>query len=139
MNDENQQPENDLGAPELPPFGEQAAPEWEHIAASGESEQTEKTAGLAEAFEFMATGICAYIASRKGAHWMLTPDEAKGFGVAADKVAALYIDGGPLSPWVGLALSVTMIAMPRMMQDAAVEKAKAKQAAADGQQQQEPN
>lgn len=119
MSDSNQKSDMpQLGQPELPPLDG----EWSNGGNS--SPPPEQGAGLKDTFAMLASGLCAFIADRKGAHWNLTTEEAKNFGEAADKVAAQYIDDGQLSPWLALSLVSAMIALPRMALDKSVEKEK---------------
>lgn len=115
---------SDLGKPELPPLDG----EWEQVAQGGEAPQ-QQSAGMADSFAILAQTLFAFIATRKGEHWNLSEIESKNFGEAADKVAALYMDGQQLSPWVGLIMVGGMMIAPRVMIDSAIEKQKAKEQA----------
>lgn len=117
--EDNQQQQNDngLGAPELPTM------EGEFMDAETTSEQPQQQgAGMAELFKMLAVNLCAFVAQRKGEHWNITPIEAESFAEAADKVAGLYIKDGQMSPWLGLGIVVGAFAIPRMAVDAMIKK-----------------
>lgn len=118
---EQQQNDNGLGQPQLPPIdGELIANE------NAEAPPQYQGAGLAEMFKMLGANVCAFIASRKGDHWNMSEVEAASFGEAADKVAGLYIKDGVVSPWIGLAIVVGAFAVPRMAYDAHMQKQKEK-------------
>lgn len=117
--DENKQPsDNGLGEPVLPVHEGEVLRDG---AAPGQ-EQAQQTAGLAPLLSMLFDGISSFIAGRKGEHWKASPEESRNFGEAADKVAALYMDGEQPSPWLGLMLVVGVYAAPRAVMDAHMKK-----------------
>lgn len=113
MENNQQQNDNGLGAPELPPM------DGEFIGAEQVGEQPQQQgAGMAELFKMLAVNLCAFVAQRKGEHWNISAVEADSFAEAADKVAGLYIKDGQMSPWLGLGVVVGAFALPRMAIDA---------------------
>lgn len=114
--------DNGLGDPQLPPLeGEHLGPE------SPGQQQQQETAGLADVFSMLFDGLSGFVAARKGEHWKASPEESTNFGKAADRVAALYMDGQQPSPWLGLILVVGLYAAPRAMVDAHNKKQQEKQ------------
>lgn len=128
---EDQPKQNGLGEPELPPLSGEFIPAGDEPGQQGQ----QQTAGMAELFAMLFSGISSFVASRKGEHWNATADETKAFGDQADKVAALYMQDSQLSPWIGLALVTLAYAAPRVAIDVMIAKQKAKkETPPDGQQ-----
>lgn len=57
------------------------------------------------------------VASRRGAHWKLDPEESKALGEATDKVMEKYLPGMKAGPEVVLLLTAGALVAPRLMQD----------------------
>lgn len=104
--------DNGLGDPQLPPL------EGEHLGPESQGQEQAQSAGMADLFSMLFAGLSGFVAARKGEHWNATPEEVANFGKAADRVAALYMDGQQPSPWLGLMLVVGIYAAPRAMMDA---------------------
>lgn len=109
---EKQPKENGLGDPVLPTH------EGEVLRDDEQPGQQQESAGFAPLFSMLFDSLAGFVASRKGEHWKASPEEAKNFGIEADRVAALYMDGEKPSPWLGLILVVGVYAAPRAMMDA---------------------
>lgn len=57
------------------------------------------------------------VATRRGDHWKIKPDEAQQLGTATDKVLQKYLPNMQTGPEVALCLTAGMVFLPRLMMD----------------------
>lgn len=137
MENENQQNENGLGAPELPPLDGQHIPAGEPDGQGGPApDQLYATAAMIAG---LTTTACSIIAARLGDHWNVTPEEAQAVGGAAAPVVEKYFPGFQSSPELNLILVLGGVFGLKYLTHRAIVKAreeaeKKAKAAADGQQ-----
>lgn len=118
MSEENSTPENDLGAPELPPLDAQALA-GEVITAPPQDNGDPSVAGMIAGISMMVFGL---VADRRGDHWRLTESEAQEFGGASAAVIRKYFPGAQASPEMRLLMVAGTIVGMRVMLDVAQKK-----------------
>lgn len=127
MSEKNEN-EPDLGKPDFGAFMDDDTVEIDDHHVKGEKTQSEASGLPIGEVVAMTTGmIFSFVASRKGEHWRLTPDEGEQIADVSQQCMDEYMPDFEMSPVWLLAGITTGIVAPRLLLDIKVQAQKDKE------------
>ena len=110
--------EPDLGAPDFSSFMDDDTIEiGEHHVNDKKESAKQKSMPVGEVIAMTTGMLFSFVASRKGEHWMLTPDEGEQIAETSQQCVDAYMPSFEMSPIWLLAGITTGIVAPRLLLD----------------------
>jgi len=121
MSEKNEQADPNLGTPDFGDFMDDDNAEINDHHVKGEKSTNEKSIPVGEVIAMTAGMIFSFVASRKGEHWRLTPDEGEQIAETSQQCVDEYMPEFEMSPLWLLAGVTTGIVAPRLLLDMKVQ------------------
>ena len=125
---EKSENEPDLGKPDFGSFMDDDNVEIDDHHVKGEKTQPDNSLLIGEVGAMTTGMIFSFVASRKGEHWRLTPDEGEQIADVSQQCMDEYMPDFEMSPVWLLAGITTGIVAPRLLLDIKVQAQKDKEA-----------